>query len=176
LQEREKTAGERRIDPLRGLLMAICATLAVHAGAEELAYEVALQQSDAGTYYVPGRLGFGIETEFLVDTGSSYVVLSRDTFRSLKAHTSPVRLRDIQGAMASGRALRVPVYRLDMLAIGDRCVLRDVEVAVVPGATRDILGLSALRHMAPVLVGLDPPRLRFARCAAGPPLQTSAQS
>ena len=149
------------------LLLLVTALIPAAVADDGFVYETALLRHDAGTYYVRGRLNDGPETEFLVDTGSSYVALTRKTFRSLKRSTDTVHLRDIEGTMAAGRSMRVAIYRLDALAIGDRCVLRNVEVAVMPGATRNILGLSALRQMQPLSLSLDPPRLRFARCMAG---------
>lgn len=151
----------------RALWLLIGALLATApASADELAFETELLRHDAGTFYVRGRLGADVETELLLDTGSSYVALTRATFRKLAIGAEAEYLRHIEGAMASGRRLRAPVYRLATLAIGERCVLRDVEIAVLPNASRDILGLSALRQMQPIALSLDPPSLRFARCAA----------
>lgn len=152
----------------RSLLLILCAVLASATGADDgFAYEIELVRHDTGTLYLRGGLGDGLETELLLDTGSSYVALSRKTFARLEGKPGVEFLRNIEGTMAAGRRLRVPVYRLPTLAIGTGCVLHDIEVAVMPGAGRDILGLSALRQMQPFVLSLDPPRLRFARCTAG---------
>ena len=132
------------------MLPVLCVALAQAASAEEpFTRGIALEQKAVGTYYIHASLGDGIETDLLVDTGSTYVALSRETFRKVKRQGGVTHLRDIRGSMASGRTLNVPIYRVPALAVGDGCVLRDVEVAVVPGANRDILGLSALRQMRP---------------------------
>ena len=150
----------------RSVLLILTVALAPGAGNDGgFAYEIDLRQHDAGTLYLRGQLGNGLETELLLDTGSTYVALSRDTFAKLEGQPGVEHLRDIQGTMAAGRRLRVPVYRLPTLTIGTGCVLHDIEVAVMPGGGRDILGLSALSQMQPFTLSMDPPRLRFARCA-----------
>jgi hypothetical protein len=67
--------------------------------------------------------------------------------------------------MANGKRLNVAVYRVASLKLGENCVLTDVEVAVMPGATRDILGLSALRKVEPFALQLEPPVLYLSSCA-----------
>ena len=152
----------------RSLLLILCAALAPATGADGgFAYEIELERHHSGTLYLRGGLGDGLETELLLDTGSSYVALSRKTFARLEGQPGVEFLRNIEGTMAAGRRLRVPVYRLPTLTIGTGCVLHDIEVAVMPGRGRDILGLSALRQMQPFALSMDPPRLRFARCAGG---------
>jgi predicted aspartyl protease len=61
--------------------------------------------------------------------------------------------------MADGKRQRVPVYRIAELQLGEACMLHEVEVAVLRGASRDILGLSALRRLQPLTLQLDPPVL-----------------
>ena len=150
----------------RAILPVLCVALAQAASAEEpFTRGIALEQKAVGTYYIHGSLGDGVETDLLVDTGSTYVALTRETFRKVKRRGGVTHLRDIRGSMASGRALNVSIYRVPALAIGDGCVLRDVEVAVVPGANRDILGLSALRQLQPFAMQMEPPRLLFSSCS-----------
>lgn len=152
----------------RAILPVLCVALAQAASAEEpFTHDIALEQKAVGTYYIHGSLGDGVETDLLVDTGSTYVALTRETFRKVKRQGGVSHLRDIRGSMASGRMLNVSIYRVPALAIGDGCVLRDVEVAVVPGANRDILGLSALRQLQPFAMQMEPPRLLFSSCSAG---------
>ncbi len=150
----------------RSLLLILYVALAPTTGSDDgFAYEVDLERHDAGTLYLRGQLAEGLETELLLDTGSTYVALSRETFAKLEGQPGVEYLRDIQGAMAGGRRLRVPVYRLPTLSIGTGCVLHDIEVAVMPRGGRDILGMSALRQMEPFTLSFEPPRLRFAQCA-----------
>jgi clan AA aspartic protease (TIGR02281 family) len=125
-----------------------------------------MQQEKSGNYYVHGVLGGGVETDFLVDTGSGYVSLSKRTFARVKGGEGTQYLRDIVGVMANGKLRKVRVYRIASLALG-ACVLADVEVAVFPGTARDILGLSALRRVEPFAMQLSPPMLLVSDCASG---------
>ena len=152
---------------IRGALVALAFSLMPLAGSgpeDTQPFEIALERHDAGTFYVRGRAGDGPETALLLDTGSTYVALTRETFEPIRRQAGVVHLRDVEGSMAAGRRLRVPVYRIPTLALGETCVLRDVEVAVIPGATRNILGLSALSQLQPITLSLAPPRLEFTSC------------
>lgn len=127
-------------------------------------HSVPMLPQASGNYYVKGSLS-GVETEMLVDTGAGYVAVSKRTFESLKRATGTEFLRDVVGALANGATVKVPVYRVATLTLGS-CALRDVEVAVVPGSTRDILGLSALRKAEPFALQLEPPQLLLSNCGA----------
>jgi len=127
---------------------------------------VPMQQQQSGNYYVHGVLSDAVETEFLVDTGSGYVSLSKRTFSLLKNRHGTEYVREIIGAMANGQLMRVPIYRVAKLSLSDECVLTDVEVAVFPGTNADILGLSALRRIEPFAMQLSPPVLMVSGCRA----------
>jgi len=133
-----------------------------------------LQQQGAGGYYVHGLLAGAVETDMLVDTGSSYVVLSGATFARLKSQGHPVYQRTISGATATGRVLDAKVFLVSELALGDVCILRDVEVVMLPGAERDILGLSALRRLQSFALEFDPATLTASACGARNPLVSAA--
>ncbi len=148
-------------------LFAICAAIAAgwgNASAEEVVYSVPLIQQASGAFYVRGTLGGSVAADFLVDTGSSYVALSKQTFDMLRQSGATTYLRSIRGATANGRVIRAKVYEVSALSIGDDCVLKSVEVVVMPGSDRDILGLSALRRVEPFTVALEPLALRFEAC------------
>jgi hypothetical protein len=70
----------------------------------------------------------------------------------------------LQGIMADGRSLIVPVYRVRGINIGGSCRLDEVEVAVFPGGSRSLLGLSALRKTAPFMFSMEPPELQMSNC------------
>ncbi len=76
----------------------------------------------------------------------------------------PRYLRDLIGVLANGDEIRVPVYALAFVRIGGICVLENVEAAVFPGSTRQILGLSALLKAAPFIFSTDPPKLELSHC------------
>ena len=149
--------------PIAALLSTLASPLAI--GAEPFAFTVPMQEHDSGQYYVHAVLSGGVETDFLVDTGSGYVALSKETFDKVKHRSGTEYERDIVGAMANGRLLKVPIYRVAELAISDDCRLTDVEVAVFPSGARDILGLSALRRVQPFAMHFSPPELRLSGCA-----------
>jgi hypothetical protein len=154
----------------RGGLAALCSAAGLircALGAEPFADSVPMQQRASGNYYVAGTLSGGVLTDFLVDTGSGYVSLAPAVFDRLRAARGTVFLRDILGTMANGRTLKVPVYRIETLELSPHCVLHDVEVTVMPGSTRNILGLSALRRVAPFALDLEPARLMLSGCDPG---------
>lgn len=146
---------------LPSLLLLLAVIVAPLASAETL--HMNLELADSGNLYLHGHLDQTVATAMLVDTGSGYVSLSHKTFRQIKRLPGTEYLRDIHGTLANGRTMRVPIYRVRELALGKNCILTDVEVAVFPGADRDILGLNALRRVQPFTLQLDPPAL-IANC------------
>jgi len=70
----------------------------------------------------------------------------------------------------------VPVYVIRSLTIGENCRLRNVEAAVFPGATRQILGLSALKKAAPFTFSFDPPHLTLSNCPRGEALADATET
>lgn len=121
--------------------------------------DIPMQLMASGAFYVKASLDSHVNTEMLLDTGSGYVSLSDETFGKLKDAPGTVFQRFITGVMADGKASRVPVYLISELKLSEQCVLHDVEVAVMRNATRDILGLSALRQLQPLTLQMDPPLL-----------------
>jgi clan AA aspartic protease (TIGR02281 family) len=152
--------------PATLLLLAIC--LPANVLADRFSVSVAMQRHASGNYYVHGGFDDGTETDFLVDTGSGYVALTRDTFSHIRDLPGTEYLRDIPGATANGRIIKVPIYRVAELKLGDSCLLKAIEIAVLPQGTRDILGLSALRRLEPFALQLDPPELLVSQCSGKP--------
>lgn len=125
---------------------------------------VPMWQQDSGGFYVQGVLAGEVASDMLVDTGSSYVVLSRATFAKLKRDPATVYERTIRGATAAGRVMEAKVYTISELALGEDCILRNVEAVVLPNADRDILGLSALRRLQPFSLQFEPAALTMTAC------------
>ena len=116
------------------------------------------------TFYVSGWMA-GIErTEFMVDTGSSYMTINQVTLEKLKENAQVDYLRELTGVLANGDEVVMPVYRIPKVVLGDSCELIDVEAVVFPGNTRQILGLSVLRKAAPFMFSVDPPVLQLSNC------------
>jgi predicted aspartyl protease len=118
----------------------------------------------ATTFYISGQIGDMGPTDFMVDTGSSYMTINERTLARLRGSQQPQYLRELTGVLANGDQIRVPVYSLARVRIGELCLLEDIEVAVFPGDTRQILGLSALLKAAPFVFSTDPPQLKLSNC------------
>lgn len=152
------------IELLRALVVA--ATLAVTAAATAgETMTVGLSSSGVGTLHVEARMGEHVDGEFLLDTGSAFVVLSESTRRRLAEEGALVPVRRLRAVMANNVSTSAQVYRVTSLRIGTACEVRDIEAVAIPGARKDILGLSALRAMAPFTIHLDPLRLEV-NCGA----------
>jgi predicted aspartyl protease len=150
---------------LLSLLFTVAAAMAQPpSAADDFRIRVAMQEKSAATFYVAGDItGFGA-VELMVDTGSGYMTINENTLAVLKERDAARYVKELRGVLADGRELTVPVYAIAELRIGDACALRNVEAAVFPGASRQILGLSALRRAAPFVFSVDPPALLLSRC------------
>jgi predicted aspartyl protease len=154
----------------------VCMLLGSIVEAAELDTRVPMRHGSAATFYVAGHLGGVGETEFMVDTGSGYVTINEVTLEALKSSDRASYSRDLRGILADGRELIVPVYVIRSLTIGESCRLRNVEAAVFPGATRQILGLSALKKAAPFTFSIDPPHLTLSNCPGAPALADATET
>jgi hypothetical protein len=132
--------------------------------ADQFVFDVPMYSKGASTYYIAGKIGDMPETEFMVDTGSSYMTINEATLSELQVSGSPRYLRDLKGVLANGAELSVPVYKITNVRIGEECLLDEVDVAVFPGKTRQILGLSALSKTAPFIFSTHPPQLQLSKC------------
>jgi len=131
-------------------------------------FEIKVPLADKGlvTYYVQGQIdGFG-KTEFMVDTGSGYTTINQHTLKRLKSSAKAVYVKDLIGTMANGREQIFPVYKITQLDIGSNCSLEDVEVAILPGQTRNILGMNVLKLTAPFAISTNPPQLYLSKCTS----------
>ncbi|MDJ0806316.1 MAG: retropepsin-like aspartic protease [Gammaproteobacteria bacterium] len=132
--------------------------------AGEFSVDVPMQLKDAHTYYISGQVGEITPSDFMVDTGSSYMMINEITLAQLKQSGEARYRRELTGILANGDEMRVPIYTLPKVRIGENCVLEDVEAAVFPGDTRQILGLSALLKAAPFIFSTEPPKLQLSHC------------
>lgn len=134
------------------------------ASTKDFGHRVSMQEKSAATFYVPGAIsGFG-PLELMVDTGSGYMTINEQTLDVLKRQGAVRYVKQLQGILADGSELTVPVYAIGRMSIGGSCWLYDVEAAVFPGTSRQILGLSALRKTAPFIFSVDPPALELSHC------------
>jgi len=125
---------------------------------------VPIHNNGVNTFYVDARLGSLDNTKFLVDTGSGYVTINAASLRALQQNGEAVYVKEVKGRLANGATLIVPVWRLGQITIGDACVIKNVEAAVFPDTSRQILGLTALKKAAPFMVSFNPPKLSLSAC------------
>ncbi len=130
------------------------------------ALELPLRQVESGGLYLSVAES-ALNQGLLLDTGSSYSVVTRDAYRELSRAGRLTFARRVLGRMADGSTASVDVYLLDRLVLSSGCKLDQVEVAVVPGSDRNILGLSVLTRLQPFTVSLQPATLSVERCRAG---------
>lgn len=116
------------------------------------------------TYYVQVHIPGSHNMQFMVDTGASYTLINETILAALKRAKRAHFLKYVTGAMADGSTIEVPVYEIQEVIVGERCSIPNVQVAVLPGNGRCILGLSALRKASPFIFSVDPPTLKLSNC------------
>ena len=146
--------------------VAIALSAASVASAGEFDSNIPMLDKGAATYYVASEIhGLGA-VDLMVDTGSGYMTINEETLAILQASGNAIYVKKLSGVLADGSTMTVPVYRISRLRIGEACTLNNVEAAVFPGKTRQILGLSALRQAAPFIFSMNPPKLVLSNCTA----------
>jgi predicted aspartyl protease len=128
-------------------------------------FDVTVPMHDKGmaTFYVNAEIAdLGI-SEFMVDTGSGYLTINEQTLNALRERGQVQYVKELRAILANGSELIIPVYAVKQLRIG-ACTLRNIEAAVFPARTRQILGLSALNKAAPFTFSVDPPELVLSNC------------
>lgn len=126
--------------------------------------QIPIQNIGLGTYYVMVNLPGVADEQFMIDTGSGYATINQKTLDILKTDNKARYVKNIKGVLANGKTQVVPIWRVSQLTVNKQCTLRDIEVAVFPGKTRQILGLSALKKVAPFAMSFDPPQLTLSQC------------
>jgi hypothetical protein len=151
--------------PLAGVCRAILCLIACGQAPAVAGTVIPLSaHSEFTTFYLTVDIGGGVADEYLLDTGAGYMTITDATLAHLQRAGRAKLVHEIQGHLADGRVLRVPVYLIDQITIGRACLLRDVEAAVLPGARRGLLGLNVLRRTSPFQVSVDPPALHLSNC------------
>ncbi len=162
----------RKLLQMRKYVSPILNTLAItlltssSVSAVEFDSRIPMRETGVATYLVNGEIAGAGPADFMVDTGAGYTTINETTLAMLQYNGGATYMREISGMLANGSMITVPVYRINQMTIGTSCVLRDVEAAVFPGNTRQILGLSALRQAAPFIFSVEPPQLVLSHCAA----------
>ena len=128
--------------------------------------QINMQASDFNTFYVDSTIEGAGKTSLLVDTGSGYTTINEDTLTQLQETGTAVYLKKLEGVMADGTRMIVSVYRISGISLGKDCYIPNIEVAVFPSGTRQILGLSALTKISPFTFSMNPPRLSVSNCVS----------
>jgi len=136
----------------------------VVATAETTKQSIPMQAVNTHTFYINSSIEGVGSTSMLVDTGSGYSTITEKTLRELQKQGDAVYLKKLKGIMADGSVQKVSVYRISGINIGKTCHIRDIEVAVFPSSTREILGLNTLSKVAPFTFSIDPPSLFVSNC------------
>jgi predicted aspartyl protease len=137
------------------------------ASAQEFGTFIPMREKGSATYYVTTEIhGLGT-VDLMVDTGSSYTTINEETLAVLLQQQRADYVSDLEGMLADGTRLMLPIYSIQSMNIGGQCSLRDIEVAVFPGNTRQILGLSTLRQASPFIFSMNPPQLVLSNCIGG---------
>lgn len=149
---------------MKKIIFFLICLLSSSVSAEQGDVVVPIHKKGASTFYIKGKLGNLAATDFMVDTGSGYLVINQESLAQLRKSGQANYMKDINGILANGVKLLVPVWRISSLTINDQCVLHDIDAAVFPGRTRQILGLTALRKAAPFTLSFDPPQIVLSHC------------
>ena len=149
---------------MKKVLLSVMCLLSLPVVAAQFNAVVPIHDKGAQTFYIKGQLGSLDATEFMLDTGSGYLVINQKSLAQLKQSGQAGYVKDIKGILANGDEFIVPVWKISRMTINDQCILRDVEAAVFPGQTRQILGLTALKKAAPFILSFDPPQIVFSHC------------
>ncbi|MEQ8663469.1 MAG: retroviral-like aspartic protease family protein [Gammaproteobacteria bacterium] len=149
-------------DTFAAVLLALCA--GTTATAADFDTEVPLTRATSGNFYIEGELNGNVSASFLVDTGSGLLTVSADLLAELERHGKVTRSGRMAARLANGRLQAVNLYRVERFVLGGHCDLGAVEVAVMPGARTNILGLNVLQRAAPFAVHVSPPKLALSAC------------
>lgn len=144
--------------------MILSASIAMTVSAEDFAYKIPLDLQRTGNYYLTGTLGSETEVEFMVDTGAGIAIFAESTFDSLAGGLHVKPNRRIAARMADGRTKAINVYKIERFSLGEGCKIGPAEVAVIPGAANNILGLNVLNRAAPFAIYTSPPSLALSVC------------
>ena len=144
--------------------MLIVVWFPVLAYSEAFSTSVPMHSKGAMTYYVGGFIEGVGRTEFMVDTGSGYSAINEETLAVLEEQGLAHFIKDLNGVLADGQQIVVPIYLISSISIGNACSIKDIEVAIFPGKTRAILGISTLQRTAPFQFSMVPPELLLSNC------------
>ena len=152
------------------VLMLVCASAA--KADYDILLPIAL--TDGGSYSVQGQFGDRHSSQFLIDTGAGMSTVSRAQFKQLKKGHKVSLVRRVAARLANGKLQKADVYRIDNFTIAGQCNLGSVEMAVMPNAGRNIIGMDILSLTAPFGMNVDDATLAVSHCEIAPSESTDA--
>lgn len=126
--------------------------------------QIEMKNIGFNTFYISSKINGAGETSLLVDTGSGYSIINRNTLAQLLENGDATYLHELEGIMADGSQRIVSVYRISGMTLGNNCYVPNIDVVVFPSGTRQILGLSTLSKVAPFTFSTNPPQLSLSHC------------
>ena len=130
----------------------------------EVQVTLPLTENGMSTYYANVAVKGTDERQYMVDTGAGYTTINKAMLEELKMHDMVEFRRTITAVMANGSETVVNIYSVSEITLGSNCSFKDVEVAVLPGTSRTILGMSLLKRAAPFTFNAEPPSLSLGSC------------
>ena len=144
------------------------------AGASPEQQLIPMQTYGASTYYINSEIPGAGQFSMLVDTGSAYSVINEETLASLSSNGQAHFVKKLRGKMADGSERIIPLYRIAAINLGGNCLIKDIHAAILPGKTRQIIGISTLMRAAPFAMSFDPPMLSLNQCVSQVQLQQAS--
>ena len=149
---------------VKSLLLASIFLCSTEGMTKEFDTKISIQEKGAVTYYVTGQVEGYSETDFMIDTGSGYTAINETMLNKLRDQNKIEYITTVSGIMANGKRTSLPVYRIASINIGGKCTLHNIKAVILPGNTRNILGLNALKKAAPFAMSMNPPQLILSNC------------
>jgi predicted aspartyl protease len=143
---------------------AMSAGHATQAVASDMQVTLPLTEHGMSTYYARVAVKGTDERHYMVDTGAGYTTINKAMLEELQMHELVEFKRSITAVMANGSETAVNIYSVSEITLGNNCSFKDVEVAVLPGTSRTILGMSLLKRAAPFTFNTEPPSLSLGSC------------
>lgn len=148
------------------LLSTLICQVSLAAGAGE---RVELARSGAGSLTVDAEIA-GVPARFIVDTGAGMVTVDRSLFKQMRRNGDIREVKRVAARLANNRLQMMTVYEVSHFRVGDTCELGPIEIAVMEGAGRNLMGLSALGRAAPFTIHTSPPSITLSGCGSAPTL------
>ena len=149
---------------LKSLMLANILLFSTEGMAKEFDTKISIQEKGAVTYYVAGQVEGYTKTDFMIDTGSGYTAINETMLSKLRDQNNIEYITTVSAIMANGKRTSLPVYRIASINIGGKWTLNNIKAVILPGNTRNILGLNALKKAAPFAMSMNPPELILSHC------------